>query len=197
MACKLDRIADEYGLTSVDDELRGAKADGASLRDLETLVNHRLLKQAFLDAGSPLLPGEVDTLYELLTDSEVSKGTEVQLRDRLETEGIDTDSLVADFVSYQTVRTHLKECLDVDTGRHQRVEIDSERRTIFGILGRTERIVQDSVDRLAAADELDTGELNVSVTARVTCESCAPSYSLDELLSRRACACGDHPLADE
>src|SRR6056297_2738186 len=125
MSCKLDRIADEYGLTSVDDELRGAKADGASLRDLETLVNHRLLKQAFLDAGSPLLPGEVDTLYELLTDSEVSKGTEVQLRDRLETEGIDTDSLVADFVSYQTVRTHLKECLDVDTGRHQRVEIDS------------------------------------------------------------------------
>jgi len=194
MACKLDRIADEYGLTSVDDELRGAKADGASLRDLETLVNHRLLKQAFLDAGSPLLPGEVDTLYELLTDSEVSKGTEVQLRDRLETEGIDTDSLVADFVSYQTVRTHLKECLDVDTGRHQRVEIDSERRTIFGILGRTERIVQDSVDRLAAADELATGELNVSVTARVTCESCAHSYSLDELLSRQSCACVDHPL---
>jgi len=72
MSCKLDRIADEYGLTSIDDELRGAKADGASLRDLETLVNHRLLKQAFLDAGSPLLPGEVDTLYELLTDAEVS-----------------------------------------------------------------------------------------------------------------------------
>jgi len=197
MSCKLDRIADEYGLTSIDDELRGAKADGASLRDLETLVNHRLLKQAFLDAGSPLLPGEVDTLYELLTDAEVSGGTEVQLRNRLETEGIDADTLVADFVSYQTVRTHLRECLEVDTGRDQQVAVDSERKTVFGILGRTERIVQDSVDRLAAADELDTGPLDVSVTARVTCGSCGRSYSLDELLSRRACACGDRPLADE
>ena len=191
MSCKLDRIADEYGLTSVDDELRGAKADGASLRDLETLVNHRLLKQAFLDAGSPLLPGEADTLYELLTDSEVSQGTEIQLRNRLETEGIDAESVVGDFVSYQTVRTHLRECLDVDTSRQQELSVEGERKTVFGTLGRSERIVQDSVDRLATAEKLDTGQLTVSVTARVTCEDCARSYTLDELLTRRSCACVD------
>jgi hypothetical protein len=197
MTCKIDRVADEYGLTSIDTELRGAKTDGASLRELETLVNHRLLKQAFLDAGSPLLPGEVDTLYDLLTDSEISKGTEIQLTDRLETEGIDADSLVSDFVSYQTVRTHLRDCLDVDTGRQQQISVETERQTVFGILGRTEQIVQDSVDRLAAAEVLDTGSVEVSVTARVTCESCAHSYSLDELLSQRGCACGDLSVPDQ
>lgn len=196
MSCKLDRIAEEYGLTSIDNELRNAKANGASLRDLETLVNHRLLKQAFIDAGNPLLPGEVETIYTLLTDSEVSKGTEIQLQNRLETEGIEAESIVADFVSYQTVRTHLKECLDVDTGRQQAVSIDSERKTMFGILGRTEQIIQDSVDRLAAADELDTGSLSVSVTARVSCENCAHSYSLDELLAEESCACGNRLNAD-
>lgn len=189
MPCKLDRIADEYGLTSIDDELRRAKTNGASLRELETVVNHRLLKQVFLDAGSPLLPGEAETLYELLTDSEVSKGTEIQLQNRLETEGIDAESLVADFVSYQTVRTHLRECLDVDTASQQQVALDTERKTIFGVLGRTEQIVQDSVDRLATADELETGALEVAVTARVTCEQCGHSYSLDELLSQQSCAC--------
>lgn len=197
MSCKLDRIAEEYGLVSIDDELRSAKADGASLRELETVVNHRLLKQAFLDAGSPLLPGEAETLYKLLTDSEASKGTEIQLHNRLETEGIDAESLVADFVSYQTVRTHLRECLDIDTGTQNRVDLDTERKTVFGILGRTEQIVQDSVDRLATADELDTGALDVSVTARVTCENCGHSYSLDELLAQQSCACGEQLEGDQ
>lgn len=197
MTCKVDRIADEYGLGSIDDELRRAKADGGSLRELETLVNHRLLKQAFLDAGNPLLPGEVETLYDLLTDADVSQGTEIQLRDRLETAGIDPDSLGRDFVSYQTVRTHLRDCLGVDTARQQEISADRERQTVFGILGRTEQIVQDSVDRLAAADELTTGPLSVSVTARVTCEACAHSYSLDELLAQQSCACRDRSTADQ
>lgn len=190
MSCKIDIVAEKYGLESLDDTLRAAKSDGKSLRELETVVNEAILRNAFRDAGAPLIPGEVANLYQLLTDPEVPDGSQIKAENKCEQEGINPEALTRDFVSYQTVRTHLNECLEIDTSRGQAVSLERERTNVFGTIGRTEQIIQDSIERLDAAEELDIGSVVVSANVRVTCEECDRSYTLDELFEATACACG-------
>jgi hypothetical protein len=190
MACKVDEMARKYGLDALDGELLAAHESGASLRDLEATVNQRLLRRALQTAGEDVLPGEVETIYELLTDEMVSPGAEVQVSDRLRRADIDADELRDDFVSYQTVRTHLRECLDRDTGTRNDVSLSSERETLFGLVGRTETVVRDSVNRLRAAGLVPIGPPDVTVTVRVVCTECNRRYRLSGLLSGDVCGCG-------
>ncbi|SNR65467.1 rod-determining factor RdfA [Halorubrum vacuolatum] len=189
MPCKIETIAEKYDLTALDDELKTAKARGDSLRNLETLVNQEIVKQAFRSAGSPLVPGEVENLTRLLRERDGSEATEIQVRNKCTREGVDPDELYRDFVSYQTVRTHLRDCLDIDTSRGTTLSVGSERKNLYGIVGRTESIVQDSVERLDKAGEIDFGPVSVTANVRVTCEECARSYTLEELSTGLTCDC--------
>ncbi|WP_345782541.1 rod-determining factor RdfA [Halostagnicola sp. A-GB9-2] len=63
------------------------------------------------DSGVGMLDGEVENLYHLLTDAETSAGTKVDARSRFERNGLDPDTILSHFVSCQTIRIHLKDCL--------------------------------------------------------------------------------------
>lgn len=189
MACKIDEVAETYGLDGLDDDLLAAHADGASLRDLEERVNHAILQRVLRDAGEDPLPGEVANLYRLLTDESVTGGTAVRLRDELARADVDADSVAGDFVSYQTVRRHLRDCLDTDTGSESETTVAGERETLFGLLGRAEAVVEDSLVRLREADLLAVGPVEVTANVRVECADCGRSYTLSRLLRRRECDC--------
>ena len=199
--CKIDRVVDRRGLDDVDAELRRRREEaGASLRDLESLFNRRVLADELRAERVETLQGEVANTYRLLTDDDVSAGARTEALDRLERSGVDPDALFGDFVSYQTVRTHLRDCLGVDTARESTLDRSDAEDTIFSLLSRSEAVIDQTLSRLRSSGGLRTGDLDLTVSARVACEECGREYTVSQLLERGHCECypsgGDPPETD-
>jgi hypothetical protein len=188
-ACKVGRTAGNVGVRNLDDELRERHREGASLRDLERFVNRRILERA-LENAAPAVIGDVDAIYDALAGDDVSAGRRTEVRQRLAGAGVDVDRLLDEFVSYGTVRTHLRECLDVETDRRTELSVEDARGTIEWARSRSNGIVERTLERLVAADEVAGGDLSVSGTVRVTCDGCGASLPVEEFLATGGCACG-------
>ncbi len=188
-SCKLGRNLAAYGLDDLHATLRERRADGDSLRDLERFVNTSLLDGALREAGAEVI-GDVDAIYDALTGDDVSAGRRTEVRERLEHAGVDVATVEAAFVSYQTVRTHLRECLNLETSRERSLSVDDARGTIEWARSRSEGIVERTLQRLDAADEVAAGDVDVSHVVRVDCGDCGSSYPVDEFVDRGGCACG-------
>ena len=187
--CKIDRVARERELDELDQRLLERRDAGASLRDLETYHNRKVLEAALNEAGMDTLEGEVENLYRLLTDDDVSVGTRVEARSRLERNGVDPDAVTDDFVSYQTVRTHLNDCLDVDTERTGRIDRTDAKNVVFKLLSRTESITTRTIDRLRTSGHLTIENPEVTLSLRVACTECGEEYTFTRLVDRGRCSC--------
>lgn len=187
--CKIDRVAETRGLGEIDEQLRERWADGDSLRELETFFNKAVLRSAMHAAGMETLAGEVSNLYRLLTDEAVSPGKRVDAESRLRRNGIDPSSVTADFVSYQTVRTHLNECLGVETTRDTHLPVNEARNTVLKLLSRTESVTRRTIERLERQGVLTIRHPSVAVSVRVTCSECNAEYAFSKFLERGGCAC--------
>lgn len=197
-SCKVGSATDRYGLDRLDDELEARHAAGASLRELAAYVNKRVLEAALHGAGvevsdvafGAVAPEDaIDAVYEALagTDSPAEIGARV--RSRVRQEGVDVDAVCADWVTHPTVRSHLRECLDVETARDGTLTVEDGRDTIEWAWARCEGIVEQTFARLDSQDEVHTGDLDVVVSVRVTCRECDNSYRPDHLLEAGACDC--------
>lgn len=187
--CKIDRVVDERDLEAVHDALRERWSDGESLRDLEAFFNRTVLEAAMTTAGMESIDGEAANLYRLLTDDDVSAGKRIDAESRLERDGIDPDALTDDFVSYQTVRTHLNSCLGVETTREQAFGISDARNTVHKLVSRTESVTLQVLERLAGQGTLAIGSPSVTVSVRVACSTCNDEYSFSALLEEEGCSC--------
>lgn len=176
-------------MDDVDERLRERWADGSSLRDLETYYNEAVLRSAMASAGMDTLDGEAANLYRLLTADEVSPGQRVDAEARLDRNGLDPSEVTGDFVSYQTVRTHLNECLDVDTGRNTRLTVDEARDTVLKLLSRTESVAERTVERLTESGTVTVEAPSVTVSLRVACSECGDERAFTRLLERGGCSC--------
>jgi len=115
--------------------------------ELETHLNRRLLKQAMIEQGMSPLDGEVENYYRLLTVDTVM--TTVRRKARPAGGGGNRRWRVeADFVSYQTVRKHLNECLDKDTSERVHAEARERPQKHREASGRLRNVVEKSVGRL-------------------------------------------------
>ena len=188
--CKIETVCASRGLRSLADRLVDRRVDtGESLRDLERFFNQEVLAAAMRAAGMELLEGEAANVYRLLTDDDVSDAARREAEDRLRRAGVDIDAVRDGFVTYGTVRTHLRECVGVETARESTVDAAAVRDTAFGLFGRAEAITERELSRLAETESFDAGEVAVSLTARVTCETCGEEYGLLRLLDRGGCGC--------
>ena len=186
--CKIGRDCAKYDLSGLDENLCRRRADGASLRDLQEFVNERVLERALADANADVV-GDPENIYRLLRDDEVSSGRQAELRSRLERAGIDIEAVENDFVSHQTVRDHLKECLDVDTSRQSSIDIERATRNINWAESRSKAVIKQTLDQLRSANQLATDDLDVTQTVRVTCTGCGETYRVTDLLDRGGCEC--------
>jgi hypothetical protein len=189
--CKVDRVAEQRGLSGVDERLRRRRADGESLRELAAFYNRTVLEAAMRGAGMDPLDGEVANLYRLLTDDAVSPGERIDAESRLRRNGVDPSGVTDDFVSHATVRTHLNDCLGVTTAREATPGVDDARTTLLKLVSRTESVARRTVERLAARDALVLPDPSVSVSLRVACGECGDEYTISRLLERGGCSCGD------
>lgn len=191
--CKVDRKAEEYGLTELNEELFIRHQEkGASLRDLEAYVNKRMLDCALEETEIVLLDG-VESVYDVLTGDDVSEGKRAEIRSRLEQAGIDVDKLENDFVTYQTVRKHLQGALDIDTGARKTLDTTDADTRIRRLQSRSEAVIAETLEQLRRGEKLETGNLDLVMSVRVTCENCGDSYRLRELLDSGRCRCGGTP----
>jgi hypothetical protein len=187
-SCKVNRTIEKYGTDRLHEKVLQRRRDGASLRELETVVNETVLRAALRDTGTDVI-GDVSTIYETLTDDDVSAGERTETVERLSGAGVDTDSLLSDFVSYQTIRTHLRDCLDIDTDRREPLSIDDAKGTVEWARSRSEGIVKRTVERLDASGSIGAGTVEVSQMIRVSCTDCGASHTVETFIDRGGCDC--------
>jgi hypothetical protein len=187
--CKVDGVAEKYGLHALDEELTlRHRHQGASLRDLEAYVNERILQQALRDTDIVLLDG-AESVYRVLTDDDIGEGRRAEVRSRLSKAGIDVEAVEGDFVTYGTVRKHLREGMDLDTGNSETLDTATASGRIQRLQSRSTAVIRETLAQLRRAQALSTGELDVVVSARVSCKECGNSYRVGELLDRGRCDC--------
>ncbi|QIO21145.1 rod-determining factor RdfA [Haloarcula sp. JP-L23] len=194
---KVSRLIDQYDLTGIGAELeRRWTAEGdarASLRELATEFNHRLVEAALAAENESLLDGEAANLYRLLTDEDTSTGARTKARHRFRRSGLDVEDLRADFVSHRAIHTYLTTCREV-TPPSDRDDDDEDptarrKRTLDRLTSRVERVTAGTLRDLSAAGELTVDDVDVYVDVQVHCPTCGAQYGLHDLLSRGGCDC--------
>lgn len=186
--CKVGRVAERWSLPDLDDALVRRHEAGDGLRDLADLVNRRVLEDAVTGADADVI-GDADALYATVTGEDVSAGRRAEVRAQLSNAGVDVLGMEDDFVSHQTVKSHLNDCLGVDTARSKPLDRERATGTVEWARSRSEAVIERTIERLRASDELETGSLSVTHTVRITCEDCGQTYRQDELLASGRCAC--------
>lgn len=192
---KVARVIDRYGLDGLGDELAalwtGGNGERQSLRELEDLVNRRVLAAAMRQAGMDPFPGETESLYGVL-NGEAGEGARVEATARLERQGVPVEQVRTDFVSHQSIHTYLTDERGVayDPGRAD----DGERRrqsreTIASLRSRTAAVTQGTIETLRKADVLAVDGFEVLVDVRVACDECGRTHDAVELIERGGCSC--------
>jgi len=192
---KVARLIDEYELAGVGDEFERRwtrTEDRSSLRELADEFNRRLLRTVLERTGGDPLDGEVDNLYRLLTGDDVTSGVRQQARNRVEDRGVDVEGLETDFVSYQAVRTYLKQYRDAsppDNTAAPDEQVRQKRSTIQRLSNRLGTVTEQSLGELASTSTITLGDFDVVVAVRVHCSSCETQLPVTELLAERGCNC--------
>jgi len=190
---KVLRLIEEYGLDGMGDELErrwtASGDDRTSLRDLAERFNQQLLAEALAEAGLQPLSGEVENTYRLLTDEDVNSADRTRAERHLERDGVPVDDLHSDFVTYQAIRTFLRDHRGAEYTGDERDRVAVEAENIRRLRGRTETVVEGKLDGLRRNADFELGEFGLFVEMNVLCEDCGRQYGIDELLERGGCEC--------
>jgi hypothetical protein len=189
---KVVHLIEAYELQDIGLELEQswtAEEDRRSLRDLAKYFNQQLLKRTLEEASLQYLDGEVENTYRLLTDDEVNSAESTRVQRRLERDGIDVDELKKDFVTYQAIRSYLK---DHRGAEYTPAEIDPLEREVTNVQklrGRMVSVTEGKLEQLQAGGELTLGEFRTLADIRVVCEDCNTQFDVLDLLDRGGCSC--------
>jgi hypothetical protein len=181
--CKVCRVLDQRGMERYEDQLIDQwQADGPErkgYRQLADWLNVTMLRRELDRAGLSTLGQEAESKYERLHSADESVGDEVAAG--LSGAGIDVERLEEDFVSYGVVRTHLRECLDleytVESG-------DWETETIEMARDYATKKVSEAVRSLSNKGELEGGELEVDVSVAIKCGTCHAAVPVNRAVRR-------------
>lgn len=192
---KVARVIEEYDLKGLGVDLErewlGEDNESTSLRDLEARFNRRVLEAALSGAGESPLDGEVENLYRLLSDDDVTRGMQTQAEARLEAAGIDPEALQTDFVSHQAIHTYLKKYRGVERSdsRSDADRITSMRETVQRLRNRLRAVSENGLQWLIDTDRIALDGFDVIVDVQVICSSCGRQTDLGGLLDRGGCRC--------
>ena len=191
---KVARLINEYNLQGLGPELEQlwtADENRRSLRELADYFNNQLLETAVGDAGIQFLDGELTNSYRLLTDGEVSSGDRMRIRRRLKRDGVDVDKLESDFVTYQAIRSYLKDNRNAEYKPNTTDPIDREKTNIQRLRGRMTSVTDGKLEQLRSRNIVDIGEFQTLANIQVICEDCNAKFEVLELLERGSCDCSD------
>ena len=191
---KVARLIDEYDLQGLGAELEQqwtADEDRKSLRDLARYFNQQLLQRTLEEANVQYLDGEIENTYRLLTDDEVSSAESTRVRRRLERDGIDVDALETDLLTYQAIRSYLKDHRGAEYTPAETDPLEREATNVQKLRGRMATVTGGKLEQLRDSDELTLGEFQTLADIRVICEDCNTQFDVLDLLNRGGCNCTD------
>lgn len=191
---KVVRLIEEYDLYDLGAELERlwtAEKNRRSLRDLADYFNQQLLQQALETADLQRLDGEVENTYRLLTDDDVSSAESTRVERRLERDGVDVESLDNDFVTYQAIRTYLKEHRGAEYTPDETDPLVRETTNVQKLRGRAVSVTDGKLEQLRNSGHLSIGEFRTLVEIQVVCEDCNTRFDVLELLDRGGCHCNN------
>lgn len=190
---KVGRVIETYDLHGLGDELerRWTEPDGErdSLRTLADVFNRRVLEAAMEAAGMDPLDGEIENVYRLLTDEDVTAGTRTETEGRLRQENVAVDELNGDFVTYQAIRSYLQDVREASYSRDDVDDVAAARSSFERLIGRTTAVIERRLDQFRNSGSLTLGRFRVRTTVTVYCEECETQYDVAALLTRGGCAC--------
>jgi hypothetical protein len=141
-------------------------------------------------AGLSILGEEPVSKYERLTGEDEAVAEE--LRTDLATAGVDVERIVADFVSYGVIRTHLTECLDAERDPEAS---DWEADSIRIATDHAAQKVTEAIRSLSNKGELRAGgDVSVNVRVELECDRCHMRVPAERAL-RRGHVCSEDRLA--
>lgn len=189
---KIERLCDEFELTELGDELveKWTRENPESLRSLAEYVNVRVLRVTMDQAGITTIDGDPTHIYDALNADTASSVNRIKIRKQLEREGIDIDELQSNFVTYQAVRSYLKNVRDVDqpTKSDQQFVAD-EIDTIQRLLSRSSAVTERKLDNLDTTNRIELGDFRLLVDFQVYCQDCEIQQNVVELLETGGCDC--------
>lgn len=192
---KVARVTQQYDLGDFGDELvarwTGEAGGQQSLRELAEYTNQGLLQATMRQANMFVLDGEVENLYRLLQDDDVSAGKRLEAEATLERDGVDVEKLKRDFVSHQAIHSYLTKYRGVERsdGTDGQDQVEKAVDTIQQLKNRLVAVVEKNLQTLNNTDRITIGNVNVWVTVHVFCEDCATQYSIVDLLRQDGCDC--------
>jgi len=201
--CKVGRTSGAYQLEGIDEFLRegwlGRDGPEWSLRELADEFNKRVLSSAIAEVGETPLDSQLASYYRALTDEDASAGERTEVTRELQRAGVDVEQVESDFVSHQTIHTHLTDCLEVektDVPAEPPVHRGEQREKIQALLNRCVAVTEDSIGRLVTHEDLTVGEFEVFAELTVLCTDCGRRQSVTELLRTGHCDCALEPPED-
>ena len=194
--CKIGRDATKYDVPGLPAFVKRRRIDAdSSLRDLADAVNVRLV-EAILDRTDADVAGDAGAVYTALADEDTPPERRLSVRNQLADVGVAIGELEEDFVSYQAVRYHLRNCLDMDTSREGITSVSAGREIIATARERDREIIAQTLRRLQRVDELRDTAIEVRVSPRVSCRNCGRSYDVGAFLDEGGCACAEPATSD-
>ncbi|MFC5369191.1 rod-determining factor RdfA [Salinirubrum litoreum] len=190
---KVERLLAKYELDGLGAELEarwtGPPGERESLRTLATAFNRRLLEAAMRDAQLNPLAGEVENLYRQLTSDEVSRGVQTEVETRLAHRGVDVETLDSEFVTYQAIRSYLKDVRGATYETSPSDTYEQGQRQLERLIGRTTAVVEQKLEQFVGAGRLTLGSFHVQTAVTVYCEDCERQYDLSAVLAAGGCDC--------
>jgi len=192
---KVARLVDEYDLHGVGDELEARWTatgdDHWSLRDLAAAFNRELIEARLDEADVRRSKREIDAVVRSLTGDEVNAADRTQLRRRLERDGVDVDTLDRDVITYQAIRSYLRDHRGVEYERENDDRTATTAETLQKLRGRLVSVTETKLEGLRKTANFTLGEFRVTVDVRVLCTECDSRYGVAELLSSGGCDCSE------
>ena len=190
---KVARVLSEYDLSDLGDELVSrwtADDDRMSLRELAEYFNRQLLASQCDRQRVDMLPGEIENMYTLLTDDDVTSGTRVQAENRLSEHGIDVEQIRSDFVSRQAIHTYLTKHREETYEQPDTDEVvDKRLEELERLRSRERAVTKQTLSTLRNRDRLSIGDFQVISSIQIQCTDCGRQYDLNSLVDRGECDC--------
>jgi hypothetical protein len=195
VALKVGRGLIKYDLVELTDELAARwTAEGDErwgLRKLAEWLNKQFLRVALEDADQSVSASDLETIYQQLTDDNVSRGTQTERRNELERAGVPIEEVERDFVSYQAVHTFLTDFSGLEYEEPDDAErLVSVRNTLAALRGRVIRVLESNFEYQRQADRLTLGDFDAGCDIYITCRECGERYDAIDLIDRGSCDCG-------
>lgn len=193
-SCKFGHVLSKYDREELEDDLREKwlSPNGPSLRSLAEIFNKEVLRTSLESDGELLLDGEVDNIYRLLTDEDVSSGNYTRAVRRLSKRGVEVDTLTDDFISYQTINRHFKNCCEISKERSSsdpKSKIEKSKDRVLALIQRTERVSENELNRLKNSDGINIRDPRVFAEITVSCDECGAVLSITDVLEGQPCNC--------